>query len=530
MPLSSHHLTCQHQCTCYHQRADTRLFEHHPSMFMPRTTTTTTTDHPTEDLPPLKFIEEMPSIWTPPDRRDDLLRTLWWSLFACIYLCVRVWLKIFLSMIKLNSYERDIDAERALIDDLRDRIHREGIVLFFVTGMKSTEWRVLLLHNRNEQSRRGWEKNVRETSWNSFLQDFLVWRKDTCRMASEMTENDAEIARTLSEGFEFVFKRSTKDWSTFVYLKSLLWRHRLVRFFENPITVSRSVQTTSSKQCPTSTECSFVQRCQYLSVWLSPLPLVVCVQAKERKTVQLDEDAEMALILQIEEIVLSENRITTKTTRWARRRWSIESLMKVFSRCRASDEQLVETHAAMTKALQPTGQTEIMLVLCSNRKSNRYRSWVLRTRIIGMLVTIQTRYTTCQQKNEVSRRKDSFHVSSSCSIDIKGLRQQIQNLAFQLYPALVTLNAPGRTGAAKFGLPTLAIGLVTSKWSSLNAAWPRIHSRSPPGKYWPGWCERHDGQSNETMAGIRCLVWIPRTIGLYARGSDSPCLCTGSNG
>lgn len=48
-------------------------------------------------------------------------------------------------------------------------------------------------------------------------------------------------------------------------------------------------------------------------------------------------------------------------------------------------------------------------------------------------------------------------------MDAKVLTQQIQNLALGLYPALVTLNAPGRAGAAKFGLPTLAIGLITSK-------------------------------------------------------------------
>jgi len=79
----------------------------------------------------------------------------------------------------------------------------------------------------------------------------------------------------------------------------------------------------------------------------------------------------------------------------------------------------------MTKALQPTEQTDLM------------------ARILGMFVTIQTRYVNCQTKNQI-------------------LIDQIQKLAVQLYPALISFKAQGKFGISKAAVPTLALGLITN--------------------------------------------------------------------
>ncbi|UJR35242.1 hypothetical protein I4U23_028006 [Adineta vaga] len=121
---------------------------------------------------------------------------------------------------------------------------------------------------------------------------------------------------------------------------------------------------------------------------------------------QIDDDGEMALILQIEEIVLLENQINEKTTQ-------------------VTDSQLEQTHAAMTKALQPTQQTDFM------------------GRIFGMFTTIQTRFTNCHTKNQV-------------------LIDQIQKLSIQFFPLLVSIKTQPTKAISKAAVPDLAIGLITN--------------------------------------------------------------------
>ena len=88
------------------------------------------------------------------------------------------------------------------------------------------------------------------------------------RMSAESTENDAEIARILSEEYESV--------ETNLFNSNALKRGKSC----SPIPSKRS-KIDHVEQKPSS---------------------------------QFDEDSEMAYILQIEEIVLSENQINDKTT------------------------------------------------------------------------------------------------------------------------------------------------------------------------------------------------------------------------
>ncbi|CAF1508113.1 unnamed protein product [Adineta ricciae] len=121
---------------------------------------------------------------------------------------------------------------------------------------------------------------------------------------------------------------------------------------------------------------------------------------------QTDEDAEMALVLQIEEIVLAENQINEKT---------IE----------ATDGQLQQTHTSMTIALQPAEKTDIF------------------KRAFGMFITIKTRYDNCQTKNQA-------------------LIDQIQKLSVQFYPLLTSFRTGGISHLSRAAVPQLAVGLITS--------------------------------------------------------------------
>ncbi|CAF1309965.1 unnamed protein product [Adineta ricciae] len=121
---------------------------------------------------------------------------------------------------------------------------------------------------------------------------------------------------------------------------------------------------------------------------------------------QTDDDAEMALVLQIEEIVLAENQINEKTIQ-------------------ATDDQLQQTHTAMTKALQPVEETNTL------------------KRAIGMFTTIKTRYDNCQTKNQA-------------------LIDQIQKLSVQLYPLLISFKTGGNSHISKAAVPVMAVGLITN--------------------------------------------------------------------
>ncbi|CAF2393354.1 unnamed protein product [Rotaria sp. Silwood2] len=184
-------------------------------------------------------------------------------------------------------------------------------------------------------------------------------------MSLNATENDAEIARILAEEYNIV---------------------------------SGSFSPNSSKSYyPVSSENFIMNDTQQKGTSFSETQ--DCLQ-------RFEEDSDIAFILQIEEIVLSENKINEKTIN-------------------ITDTQLEKTHEDMTKALQPTKETD------------------LTTRIFGMFATIQTRYANCQTKNQA-------------------FIEQIQGLSVQLYPLLILFKTQGRTGISRAAVPSLAIGLITN--------------------------------------------------------------------
>ncbi|CAF0878763.1 unnamed protein product [Rotaria sp. Silwood1] len=186
-------------------------------------------------------------------------------------------------------------------------------------------------------------------------------------MSLNETENDAEIARILAEEYTIA---------------------------------SDSFSPNSSKTCwSVSSENFIMNDTQQIETSISKKENQKCLQ-------HFEEDNEIAFILQIEEIVLSENKINEKTIN-------------------INNTQLEKTHEDMTKALQPTKESD------------------LATRIFGMFATIQTRYANCQTKNQT-------------------LIEQIQRLSVQLYPLLVSFKTQGRTGISRAAVPTLAIGLITN--------------------------------------------------------------------
>ncbi|CAF0815792.1 unnamed protein product [Adineta steineri] len=176
-------------------------------------------------------------------------------------------------------------------------------------------------------------------------------------MSCDTTENDALIARLLSEDDDF-------ESNSFIPSKKFKTDH-----------VQQTVNNSSSTE-------------------------------RTDISTQFQEDSEMAYILQIEEIVLSENKINAKT---------IE----------VTDAQLEKTHAGITNALQSTESTDNM------------------TKIFGMFTAIQTRYTDCQAKNQ-------------------DLIDKIQKISVALYPTLISLKLRGNTGGLKPTPAILAIGLITN--------------------------------------------------------------------
>ncbi|CAF0723614.1 unnamed protein product [Rotaria sordida] len=187
-------------------------------------------------------------------------------------------------------------------------------------------------------------------------------------MSLDTTENDAEIARILTEEYNLASGSSSPN---AVRSSKLCWSVSAENFIMDN---TQQIETSIPEN----------QKC---------LP-------------QFEDDSEIAFILQIEEIVLSENKINENTIN-------------------ITDAQLEKTHKDMTKALQPTKETDLM------------------TRIFGMFATIQTRYTDCQTKNQA-------------------LIEQIQRLSIQLYPLLIPLKTQGRTGISRAAVPAIAIGLITN--------------------------------------------------------------------
>ncbi|CAF1371500.1 unnamed protein product [Adineta steineri] len=173
-------------------------------------------------------------------------------------------------------------------------------------------------------------------------------------MSSDTTENDAIIARLLSED-------NDSEPNSFIPSKKFKTDH-----------VQQTINNSSS------TEKTDIRK-------------------------QIDEDSELAIIIQIEEIVLLE----------------IEKNIEV------TDAQLEKTHAGITTALQSTESTDNM------------------TKIFGMFAAIQTRYTDCQAKNQ-------------------DLIDKIQKISVTLYPTLISLKLPGNTGGLKPTPAILAIGLITN--------------------------------------------------------------------
>lgn len=120
---------------------------------------------------------------------------------------------------------------------------------------------------------------------------------------------------------------------------------------------------------------------------------------------QIDEDFELAVNLCIEELVRSETHLNGQTTK-------------------LTNDQLERTHANMVNALQSTNQENLAI------------------RIISIFTTIQTRYTDCQNKNQV-------------------LIDQVKTLSLRYAPVLAAYKNQGIRGVTKATVPTLALGLIT---------------------------------------------------------------------
>ncbi|CAF1463907.1 unnamed protein product [Rotaria magnacalcarata] len=191
-------------------------------------------------------------------------------------------------------------------------------------------------------------------------------------MAMNETENDAMIAKILTD--EYNFESASYNSDPRGSSKSY-WKDSSVHFTNN---YQQQIKDHTSS---TSNE-------------------------NQKYTQDFEVDSEIAYILQIEEIVAQENKISQKTLNY-------------------SDTQLEKTHTGMTKALQPTNESGMI------------------TRIIAMFTTIQTRYTECQEKNQTTIEK-------------------IQILSVQLSPLLLSFKRHGAVGISRAVVPSLAIGLITN--------------------------------------------------------------------
>lgn len=115
-------------------------------------------------------------------------------------------------------------------------------------------------------------------------------------MSIDTTENDEAIARMLAEDYELV--RIIFDnfyWLIFSNLS------RQSKFFN----AKRSASSSESCSSDSSKKLKVVDIQQKFDISSS--------NKENSNSIQINEDEEMALILQIEEIVLSENKIDEKT-------------------------------------------------------------------------------------------------------------------------------------------------------------------------------------------------------------------------